>query len=87
MDKSLSSTASGWVINLRVLKVGAWESPRHTAASISDSKFKHLRDNKIMGTVAFNLNIQASAKLLSGIKCYTIEEYVVGEKGRGEDVL
>lgn len=67
--------------------MGAWESPRHAAASISDSKFKHLRDNKIMGTVAFNLHIQASAKLLSGIKCCTVDEYVVGEKGRGEDAL
>jgi len=64
--------------------VGAWESCWHTTASIGDSKLKHLSDNKIMGTVAFDLNIQASTKLLSGTKCYTLKEYVVGGKGWGE---
>ena len=59
---------------LRVLKVGAWESQWHTTASIIDSKFEHSRENQIMGTVAFHLNVQASTKPLSVIKYDILKE-------------
>lgn len=59
---------------------GGWGSGQHATASIIDSKFKCLRDNKIMGTVAFKLNIHASVNLPSATKYYTLKEV----RGRGK---
>lgn len=59
---------------------GGWEPGQHATVSIIDSKFKCGRDNKIMDTVAFKLNIHASVKLPSAIKYYTLREVC----GRGK---
>lgn len=39
-------------------------SGQHATASVIDSKFKCLRDNKIIGVVAVKLNIQASTAII-----------------------
>ena len=50
---------------------------QHATASIIDSKFKCLRDNKIMGRVAFKLNIHVPIKLSPALKYHTLKEMCV----------
>lgn len=70
-------------MNISVPEGEEWGSGQHATASIIDSKFKCLRDNKIMDMVDFKLNINASMKLLSATKYYTLKEV----RGRGERVV
>lgn len=53
-------------------------------ASIIGSKFKCLRDNKIMGRVAFKLIIHLPIKLSSAVKCYILKEVCGRGKGMRE---